>query len=163
MLVPTTPFVLLGAGCEDGRWHVQGECLQEDAEVVQSAAVQVVLEVGSRAPMRVYTYHKVNPRKLEHGFRRIGASIPYTLPSGHEDIDVPTFWHVLYILSYHTMSYCRVISYQILSCHIISYHIISYHIIPYHIIPFRSYLVIISDHTIAYQSMLYQQFPVIIL
>ena len=23
---------------------------------------------------------KVNPRKLEHGFRRIGARIPYTLP-----------------------------------------------------------------------------------
>ena len=22
----------------------------------------------------------VNPRKLEHGFRRIGARIPYTLP-----------------------------------------------------------------------------------
>ena len=22
----------------------------------------------------------VNPRKLEHGFRRIGAGIPYTLP-----------------------------------------------------------------------------------
>ena len=25
---------------------------------------------------------KVNPRKLEHGFRRIGARIPYTLPYG---------------------------------------------------------------------------------
>ena len=34
----------------------------------------------------------VNPRKLEHGFRRILARIPYTLPEGHEDIDVPTFW-----------------------------------------------------------------------
>ena len=39
--------------------------------------------------------HTVNPRKLEHGFRRIGARIPYTLPSGHEDIDVPTFWLLL--------------------------------------------------------------------
>ena len=28
---------------------MQGECLKEDAEVVQSAAVQVVLEVGSTA------------------------------------------------------------------------------------------------------------------
>ncbi|CAE7701409.1 unnamed protein product, partial [Symbiodinium necroappetens] len=35
------------AFCQDGRWRVQGECLKEDAEVVQSAAVQVVLEVGS--------------------------------------------------------------------------------------------------------------------
>ena len=31
----------------------------------------------------------VKPRKLEHGFRRIGARIPYTLAEGHEDIDVP--------------------------------------------------------------------------
>jgi len=38
------------AFCQDGRWHVQGECLQEDAEVVQSAAVQVVLEVALDLP-----------------------------------------------------------------------------------------------------------------
>ena len=25
-------------------------------------------------------YYIVNPRKLEHGFRRISARIPYTLP-----------------------------------------------------------------------------------
>ena len=36
-----------------------------------------------------------NPRKLEHGFRRIVAGIPYTLPAGHEDYDVPTFWLLL--------------------------------------------------------------------
>ena len=34
----------------------------------------------------------VNTRKLERGFRRISARIPYTLPYGHEDKDVPTFW-----------------------------------------------------------------------
>ena len=34
------------------------------------------------------TPFKVNPRKLEHGFRRIGARIPYTLP---------TFWLLLYL------------------------------------------------------------------
>ena len=33
----------------------------------------------------IYGYYKglgvtVNPRKLEHGFRRISARIPYTLP-----------------------------------------------------------------------------------
>ena len=33
----------------------------------------------------------VNPRKLEHGFRRISAMIPYTLPEGHEDTHVPIF------------------------------------------------------------------------
>ena len=38
----------------------------------------------------------MNPRKLEHGFRRISARIPYTLPEGHEDNDVPTFWLLLY-------------------------------------------------------------------
>ena len=27
-----------------------------------------------------YSYLIVNPRKLEHGFRRISARIPYTLP-----------------------------------------------------------------------------------
>ena len=37
----------------------------------------------------------VNPRKLEHSFRRIGAGIPYTLLSGHEANDVPTFWLLL--------------------------------------------------------------------
>ncbi|OLQ14937.1 hypothetical protein AK812_SmicGene880 [Symbiodinium microadriaticum] len=35
------------AFCQDGRWRVQGECLKEDAEVVQSAAVQVVLEANN--------------------------------------------------------------------------------------------------------------------
>ena len=34
----------------------------------------------------------VEARKLEHGFGRIRARIPYTLPEGHEDNDVPTFW-----------------------------------------------------------------------
>ena len=34
--------------------------------------------------------------KLEHGFRRISARIPNTLPEGHEDNDVPTFWLLLY-------------------------------------------------------------------
>ncbi|CAE7190396.1 unnamed protein product, partial [Symbiodinium sp. KB8] len=38
------------AFCQDGRWRVQGECLKEDAEVVQSAAVQVVLEVALDLP-----------------------------------------------------------------------------------------------------------------
>ena len=37
----------------------------------------------------------VNPRKLEHGFKMICAGIPYTLPSGHEENDVPTFWPLL--------------------------------------------------------------------
>ena len=39
----------------------------------------------------VATERKVNPRKLEHGFRMICARIPSTSPSGHEDNDVPTF------------------------------------------------------------------------
>ena len=31
--------------------------------------------------MYIYIYiYRVTPRKLEHGFRRIGARIPYTLP-----------------------------------------------------------------------------------
>ena len=38
----------------------------------------------------------VEARKLEHCFRRISARIPYTLPYGHEDNDVPTFWLLLY-------------------------------------------------------------------
>ena len=33
----------------------------------------------------------MNPRKLEHGFRMIGAGIPSALPEGYEDNDVPTF------------------------------------------------------------------------
>ena len=33
--------------------------------------------------------HTVEARKLEHGFRRISARIPYTLPSGDENNDVP--------------------------------------------------------------------------
>ena len=37
----------------------------------------------------------MNPRKLEHGFRIIGAGIPYTLPEGHGANDVPTFWLLL--------------------------------------------------------------------
>ena len=36
-----------------------------------------------------------NPRKLEHGFRRISARIPFILPEGHEDTHVPTFWLLL--------------------------------------------------------------------
>ena len=42
-----------------------------------------------------YSTYIVDPRKLEHGFRRISARIPYTLPQGHEDNDVPTFWLLL--------------------------------------------------------------------
>ena len=38
----------------------------------------------------------MNPRKFEHGLRMIHAGIPYTLPLGHEDNDVPTFWLLLY-------------------------------------------------------------------
>ena len=38
----------------------------------------------------------VEARKLEHGFRRISARIPYILPLRHEDNDVPTFWLLLY-------------------------------------------------------------------
>ena len=40
----------------------------------------------------------VNPRKLEHGFRMISAGIPYTLPLGQEENDVPSFWLLLYYL-----------------------------------------------------------------
>ena len=36
-----------------------------------------------------------NPRKLEHECRMIRAGIPYTLPEGREDNDVPTFWLLL--------------------------------------------------------------------
>ena len=39
----------------------------------------------------------MSPRKLEHGFRMTSAGIPYTSPSGHEDIDVPTFWLLLLV------------------------------------------------------------------
>ena len=42
-----------------------------------------------------YIYCTVEARKLEHGFRRISAGIPYTLPDRHEDNDVPTFWLLL--------------------------------------------------------------------
>ena len=38
----------------------------------------------------------VNPRKLEHGFRMMSAGIPYTLPLGQEENDVPSFWLLLY-------------------------------------------------------------------
>ena len=34
-------------------------------------------------------------RKLEQGLRRIDARSPETLPKGHEDIHVPTFWLLL--------------------------------------------------------------------
>ena len=34
-------------------------------------------------------------RKLEHDCTRISARIPYSLLSGHEDNDVPTFWLLL--------------------------------------------------------------------
>ena len=36
----------------------------------------------------------VNPRKLEQGsrLRMINAGIPYTVPYGHEENDVPIFW-----------------------------------------------------------------------
>ena len=37
----------------------------------------------------------VEARELEHGFRRNNARILYTLPQGHEDSDVPTFWILL--------------------------------------------------------------------
>ena len=37
----------------------------------------------------------VKPRKLQHGFRMVLAGIPYTLPDGREENDVPTFWLVL--------------------------------------------------------------------
>ena len=33
----------------------------------------------------------VEARKLEHGFGRIGARIPYILPLRHGDNDAPTF------------------------------------------------------------------------
>ena len=33
--------------------------------------------------------------KLEHGFRRISATTPYTLHKRHEDNHVPTFWRPL--------------------------------------------------------------------
>ena len=33
----------------------------------------------------------MTPRKLEHGFRMIRARMPYTLPEGNEDDNVPFF------------------------------------------------------------------------
>ena len=42
----------------------------------------------------------MNPRKLECGFRVMSAGIPYTLPEGHEDNDVETFWLLLYRLRF---------------------------------------------------------------
>ena len=41
----------------------------------------------------------MNPRKSENGLRVIGARIPYTLLSGHEDNDVPAFWLLLLLAS----------------------------------------------------------------
>ena len=38
----------------------------------------------------------VNPRKLEHGKRMLGAGVPYFIPQGYEGNDVPTFWLLLY-------------------------------------------------------------------
>ena len=39
-------------------------------------------QVDTRTPTMACGFlgHIVNPRKLEHGFRRISARIPYTLP-----------------------------------------------------------------------------------
>ena len=45
---------------------------------------------------QTYSTYTANPRKLEHGFRMISARIPYTLPQGHEDNNVPTFFLLLY-------------------------------------------------------------------
>ena len=52
------------------------------------------LQTGTRLA-QVPSANIVNPRKLEHGLRRIRARIPYTLASGHEDIHVPAFWLLL--------------------------------------------------------------------
>ena len=49
----------------------------------------------SQNPKKTPNLFFANPRKLEHGFRRISARIPYTLPQGHEANDVPTFWLLL--------------------------------------------------------------------
>ncbi|CAE7260424.1 unnamed protein product [Symbiodinium natans] len=38
------------AVCQDGVWQIQGECLREGLEVVQSAAVQVLLQVSLDLP-----------------------------------------------------------------------------------------------------------------
>ena len=47
----------------------------------------------------------VNPRKLEHGFRMISAGIPYTLPLGQEENDVPSFWLLLYTGCFNDSTY----------------------------------------------------------
>ena len=54
-----------------------------------------------------YTYGR-SQRKLEHGFRRIRARIPYTFPEDPEDNDVPTFWLLLYTLAYQNLHFRRV-------------------------------------------------------
>ena len=36
-----------------------------------------------------------DPRMLEHGFTRIRARVLHTVPAGHEDNNVPTFWLLL--------------------------------------------------------------------
>ena len=46
----------------------------------------------------IHTYiHRYIYIELEHGFRRIGARIPYTLPQGRKDTNVPTFRLLLYM------------------------------------------------------------------
>ena len=39
----------------------------------------VLASVGGAEGSRDFTFFIANPRKLEHGFRRIRARIPYTL------------------------------------------------------------------------------------
>ena len=67
--------------------------------VVQMHRVAVNINSRPSPPLERHkpqTQHPtVEARKLEHGFRRISARIPYTLPQGHEDNDVPTFWLLL--------------------------------------------------------------------
>ena len=44
--------------------------------LVQALGAQVLGAKG----FRLHMYYTVDPRKLEHGFRRISAGIPYTVP-----------------------------------------------------------------------------------
>ena len=52
----------------------------------------------------------MNFRKLEHGFRTISAGISYTLPEGHEDSDIQSFWLLLYTREVHGVVIGRVVS-----------------------------------------------------